>query len=89
MQKSKEYDVFKKENKLHLVDMDTLVSEQDRVRFMDRMPEYRQMINETQFEDPLIRLNHNLSGLMMKPLEDKYNIKKSELLPQLSQRSLA
>jgi len=35
MQKSKDYDIFKKENKLHMLDMNTLVSEKDKVRFMD------------------------------------------------------
>lgn len=38
------------------------------------MPEYKEMINDIQFEDPLIKLNHNLSNLMMKTIEDKYNI---------------
>ena len=70
------------------MNMNTLISEQDKVRFMDQMPEYKEMINEIQFEDPLIKLNHNLSNLMMKPIEDKYNIKKCELLPQMSQSNL-
>ena len=41
------------------------------------------MIDNFQFQDPLIRLNYNLPGIYMRPVEEKYNIKRSEIMPQV------
>lgn len=41
------------------------------------------MIDNFQFQDPLIKLNYNLPGIYMRPVEEKYNIKRSEIMPQV------
>ncbi len=86
MEKYKEYDSFKLGGNLYKANMDTLISDKDRIRFMDQQPEYKEMIDNFQFQDPLIKLNYNLPGIYMRPVEEKYNIKRSEIMPQMSEK---
>ena len=67
-------DNFKSGNNIKHYDTNTIITEKDKERYMKNRPEFVEMIQNRDYSDPLIKINHILPKNFLSSLNEKYNI---------------